>query len=88
MAIVDEVARRLGREPNEERKLIEFVKDRPGHDQRYAIDASRVAHEIGWLPRMEFQEGIRSTVDWYLEREDWCREVATDYAGERVGELS
>lgn len=60
---------RLGGGPRE--NLIEFVTDRPGHDKRYAIDASRIAHELGWAPSLDFAEGLRRTIDWYLENEAW-----------------
>ena len=55
------------------RRLIQFVEDRKGHDQRYAIDASKIAHELGWRPQQSFESGIRKTVLWYLEHLDWCR---------------
>ncbi|MBU0741031.1 dTDP-glucose 4,6-dehydratase [bacterium] len=55
--------------------LISFVADRPGHDRRYAIDASRIRSELGWVPRYEFDGGIRATVDWYLEHRDWWEQV-------------
>lgn len=54
-------------------RLITFVKDRPGHDARYAIDASRIERELGWRPRHTFEEGLRKTVRWYLENEAWMR---------------
>lgn len=57
------------------RSLITFVKDRPGHDQRYAIDASKIKNELGWQPSLEFEEGIRKTIDWYLANSDWVASV-------------
>ncbi len=57
------------------RSLIRFVKDRPGHDRRYAIDAARIREEIGWQPRVTFEEGIELTIDWYLANQDWVRNV-------------
>ena len=64
--IIDDV---LGGEPHE--RLISFVKDRPGHDRRYAIDASYIQSELGWTPQHTFDKGIRKTVQWYLDHEDW-----------------
>lgn len=57
------------------RSLIKFVKDRPGHDRRYAIDATKIIEELGWRPTVTFEEGIRSTVEWYLENSDWVASV-------------
>ncbi len=57
------------------REQIAFVEDRPGHDRRYAIDASRIERELGWRPRYAFEEGLAATVRWYLDNEAWCREV-------------
>lgn len=66
--------------------LITFVTDRPGHDRRYAIDGSKIASELGWLPRETFETGLRSTIRWYLDNPDWCQEIkASRYAGERIG---
>jgi len=59
------------------RKLISFVKDRPGHDRRYAIDARKIERELGWKPRESFETGMRKTIEWYLKNEDWVREVAS-----------
>ncbi|MFA7578287.1 MAG: GDP-mannose 4,6-dehydratase, partial [Candidatus Muiribacteriota bacterium] len=55
--------------------LIEFVKDRPGHDMRYAIDASKINNELGWTPAHKFDQGIRKTVEWYLSNKEWIRKV-------------
>jgi dTDP-glucose 4,6-dehydratase len=57
--------------------LITFVKDRPGHDQRYAIDASKIERELGWTPAETFESGIRKTVAWYLANQDWADNVTT-----------
>ena len=66
--------------------LKSFVKDRPGHDRRYAIDASRVKNELGWSPGHEFNTGLRRTVQWYLENLDWCRDIRSGkYRMERLG---
>ncbi|RYJ19343.1 dTDP-glucose 4,6-dehydratase [Rahnella variigena] len=67
-------------------KLITFVKDRPGHDMRYAIDASKIERELGWTPVETFESGILKTVKWYLENETWWKRVQDgSYAGERLG---
>ncbi|TBU96518.1 dTDP-glucose 4,6-dehydratase [Stutzerimonas kirkiae] len=68
--------------------LITFVKDRPGHDQRYAIDAGKIERELGWTPRETFHSGLRKTVQWYLDNLDWCRHVQDgSYRRERLGAL-
>jgi len=59
------------------RSLITYVKDRPGHDRRYAIDARKIERELGWRPRETFEAGIRQTILWYLENEEWAKEVAS-----------
>jgi dTDP-glucose 4,6-dehydratase len=59
------------------RKLIRFVTDRPGHDRRYAIDASKISRELGWRPAEEFESGLRRTVAWYLEHSAWVEDVRT-----------
>ena len=85
--LVDERAPRAG---NSRRDLITFVKDRPGHDRRYAMDARKIERELGWRPKASFESGIRETVRWYLENEAWVRDVtsgsyrqwvATHYSG-------
>ena len=70
--IVDEMAPQLG---GGTRKLITFVKDRPGHDRRYAIDASKIQNQLGWTPAYTFERGIRETVRWYLDNQLWISEV-------------
>jgi dTDP-glucose 4,6-dehydratase len=68
------------------RELITYVADRPGHDQRYAIDAGRIERELGWVPLETFATGIRKTVQWYLANSAWCRRVQDgSYRGERLG---
>ena len=59
------------------RSLITFVKDRPGHDRRYAIDASKIEADVGWAPEYTFERGIRETVKWYIEHQDWVQAVLT-----------
>ncbi|MEM6454761.1 MAG: dTDP-glucose 4,6-dehydratase [Acidobacteriota bacterium] len=67
-------------------ELKTFVADRPGHDQRYAIDASKMHNELGWTPAHDFTSGLRATVRWYLDHRDWCRAVQGDrYDRERLG---
>jgi dTDP-glucose 4,6-dehydratase len=73
--LVDEVAPHLG---GDSRRLIAFVQDRPGHDHRYAIDASKIQHELGWTPAHTFDQGIRQTVRWYLDHQDWVRTARMD----------
>jgi dTDP-glucose 4,6-dehydratase len=69
------------------RDLITFVKDRPGHDARYAIDASKIEHELGWVPEETFQTGLRKTVKWYLDNRQWWERVLSGaYRLERLGE--
>ena len=72
--LIDELSPQLG---GNSRKLISFVKDRPGHDRRYAIDASKIKRELGWTPALTFERGIRETIVWYLANQDWVRKVQT-----------
>jgi dTDP-glucose 4,6-dehydratase len=72
--IVDETA---SRNSSSRRDLITFVKDRPGHDRRYAMDARKIERELGWRPKETFETGIRKTVQWYLENEEWVRNVTS-----------
>ena len=66
--------------------LISYVKDRPGHDIRYAIDAGKIKRELGWVPEETFESGLRKTIKWYLDNNDWCEHVKDGrYAGERLG---
>ena len=68
------------------RDLISFVKDRPGHDARYAIDGSKIKRELGWIPEQTFETGLRKTVQWYLDNQDWWRRVMSGaYQLERLG---
>jgi dTDP-glucose 4,6-dehydratase len=72
--------KKLGRAAGESASLITFVKDRPGHDLRYAIDATKLNKELGWTPSLQFEEGLEKTVDWYLANKDWVRHVTSgDY---------
>ncbi|WP_171528794.1 dTDP-glucose 4,6-dehydratase [Acinetobacter sp. ANC 5378] len=84
--ILDELAPQLNGQNYE--KLMTFVKDRPGHDLRYAIDASKIERELGWKPQESFETGIRKTVQWYLDNLEWCRRVQDgSYQRERLGEV-
>jgi len=72
--------KKLGREPGESAKLITFVKDRAGHDLRYAIDSSKLQRELGWKPSLQFEEGLEKTVDWYLANQEWMDNIVNgDY---------
>jgi dTDP-glucose 4,6-dehydratase len=82
-AVLDELAPAI--RPRTE--LIEFVTDRPGHDARYAIDASKLENELGWRAREDFDSGIRKTVEWYLANEWWWRPLRERYSGQRLGLL-
>ena len=66
-------------------ELICFVEDRPGHDTRYAIDASKIKRELNWAPKEDLESGLRKTVKWYLENESWWKRVLSgDYKLERI----
>jgi len=68
---------KLGREKGESEKLITFVKDRAGHDLRYAIDATKLKNELGWQPSLQFEEGLSQTIDWYLNNSEWLNDVTS-----------
>lgn len=68
---------KLGRQSGESEKLITYVKDRPGHDLRYAIDSSKIHKELGWEPSVTFEQGLAKTIDWYLDNEDWLERVTS-----------
>jgi dTDP-glucose 4,6-dehydratase len=68
---------KLGRDKGESEKLITYVKDRPGHDRRYAIDATKISKELGWKPSVTFEEGLSQTIDWYLQNTDWLNNVTS-----------
>ena len=70
--LIDELAPRFG---GDSRKLISFVKDRLGHDRRYAIDASKIQRELGWAPAHRFEQGLRETIQWYLDHQAWVKAV-------------
>jgi dTDP-glucose 4,6-dehydratase len=81
LALVKELCKqmdqKLGRPQGTNEKLITFVKDRAGHDMRYAIDASKLKNELGWVPSLQFEEGISKTIDWYLDNEEWLKHVTS-----------
>ncbi|ADJ29164.1 dTDP-glucose 4,6-dehydratase [Nitrosococcus watsonii] len=82
--LLDELFSQSSHRPH--RSLITFVADRPGHDRRYAIDAGKIARELGWRPRETFETGLRKTVQWYLDNQNWCRRVQDgSYCRERLG---
>lgn len=68
---------KLNRQEGSSLKLITYVKDRPGHDKRYAIDASKIKNELGWEPSLQFEEGLNKTVDWYLNNQQWLQRVTS-----------
>jgi dTDP-glucose 4,6-dehydratase len=68
---------KLKRSPGESEQLITYVRDRPGHDRRYAIDASKINRELGWKPTVTFEEGLSQTIDWYLESAEWLAHVTS-----------
>ncbi len=75
--LCDIMDRKLGREKGESRELITYVKDRAGHDLRYAIDSTKLQQELGWEPSLQFEEGLEKTVDWYLANEEWLDNVTS-----------
>lgn len=82
--LLDEMLPNSANRPHE--KLIEFVTDRPGHDARYAIDATKIRTELGWKPRRDFDTGLRETVRWFLENRGWWERIMSGaYRGERLG---
>jgi dTDP-glucose 4,6-dehydratase len=80
---------REGENPSGFESLITYVKDRPGHDVRYAIDASKIERELGWKPEESFETGIRKTVEWYLNNKTWWQRVLDgSYSMERLGSVA
>jgi dTDP-glucose 4,6-dehydratase len=75
--LCDLMDEKLNRKKGTSKELIRYVKDRAGHDLRYAIDASKLENELGWKPSITFEEGLSKTVDWYLENQDWVKNVTS-----------
>jgi dTDP-glucose 4,6-dehydratase len=75
--LCDTMDEKLGRDKGSARKFITYVKDRAGHDMRYAIDATKIKDELGWVPSVTFEEGLAKTVDWYLENNNWLDNVTS-----------
>ena len=67
--------------------LITFVKDRPGHDLRYAIDSSKIREELGWRPSIKFEEALSTTIDWFLSNQEWLRDVTSGHYMEYYNEM-
>lgn len=78
--LCDTMDEKLNRESGDSRKLITYVTDRAGHDLRYAIDATKLQDELGWVPSLQFEEGLRKTIDWFLDNKEWLNNVTSgDY---------
>jgi len=75
--LCEQMDTKLGREAGESAKLITYIKDRPGHDRRYAIDATKIKNELGWEPSVTFEQGLSITIDWYLANEEWMNHVTS-----------
>ncbi len=70
------------------KNLIEFVKDRPGHDFRYAIDSTKIQNELGWVPKESFNTGIKKTIEWYIDNESWWNKIQKEeYNQQRLGKI-
>jgi len=83
-AILDELLPDSPHRPHE--RLIAFVADRPGHDERYAMDSTKLRRELGWAPRFDFEDGLRQTIRWYLDNKGWADRIRAErYGGERLG---
>ena len=75
--LCEQMDEKLGRKSGTSEKLITYVKDRPGHDLRYAIDASKINKELGWSPSVTFEQGLAITIEWYLSNEAWLNSVTS-----------
>tara|TARA_B100000963_G_scaffold289151_1_gene258576 strand:- start:28612 stop:29661 length:1050 start_codon:yes stop_codon:yes gene_type:complete len=75
--LCQQMDQKLGRVLGHSEKLITYVKDRPGHDLRYAIDSSKINKELGWYPKLTFEEGLSKTIDWYLSNKEWLKNVTS-----------
>jgi len=76
-ALCDIVDKKLDRPAGHSRSLITFVKDRPGHDRRYAIDAEKIKNELGWEPRYTVEQGLEETIEWYLKNTEWLDHITS-----------
>ncbi|MDT8309173.1 MAG: GDP-mannose 4,6-dehydratase, partial [Bacteroidales bacterium] len=79
--------KKLGRKEGASEKLITYVTDRAGHDLRYAIDSSKIQHELGWNPTVQFEQGLELTVNWYLENREWLNEVTSGAYQQYYGKM-
>lgn len=75
--LCEQMDQKLGREPGTSKQLITYVKDRPGHDRRYAIDAGKINKELGWYPSVTFEQGLSETIDWFLANKTWLNNVTS-----------
>jgi dTDP-glucose 4,6-dehydratase len=75
--LCDQVDQKIGRDLGNSQKLISYVKDRPGHDKRYAIDATKLNKELGWSPSVTFEQGLSKTIDWFLANKEWLKNVTS-----------
>ena len=82
--LCDIMDRKLQQPPGKAASLITHVKDRPGHDKRYAIDASKIQKELGWEPSVDFQQGLEATIDWYLANPKWLKDIASGAYREEI----
>jgi dTDP-glucose 4,6-dehydratase len=86
MELCKQMDEKLGKPAGTSEKLITFVKDRAGHDLRYAIDATKLKEELGWMPSLQFEEGLSRTIDWYLENQEWLNDVSSGHYQEYYNE--
>ena len=73
--VIDLTAKELGKNPDDVRKTVTYVKDRPGHDRRYAIDCTKAKTRLGWERKMSFEQGLLSTIRWYLDHGEWIEHI-------------
>ena len=83
--LINKMDEKLGNLPGTSDNLITYVKDRPGHDLRYAIDATKINKELGWYPSVTFEEGLKLTIDWYFDNQEWLKNVTTGAYQEYYG---
>jgi dTDP-glucose 4,6-dehydratase len=87
-ALLEELAPIKPKGVQEYKDLIKFVKDRPGHDKRYAVDATKIMNELEWIPNESFETGLRKTIIWYLKNPKWWKDVLSgEYRLNRIGEI-